>query len=170
MEEESWRTHHPSDIPHKRIDPQKKARSNPVGTKHSESLWQASPGTGIRLADVAAKHNMTTPNRLANSMIESRRNQTLRIFSATFTGNEFSRIGRERGGGTGADELRIQIISVRIAATRRKGQSEKEREGHRDENGTVSIRLLPIIIHGGGSGGGAIECSVFIHHDTVGEE
>jgi len=103
-------------------------------------------------------------------MIKFRRNQTLRIVSATDTGTDLFRIGRERGGGTGADDIRRQISSVRIAATRRKGQSEKEREGHRDDKGTVSILLLPIIIHGGGFGRGAVECSVFIHHDTVGEE
>ena len=55
-------------------------------------------------------------------------------------------------------------------ASRIKGKSEKEREGHNDDNGTVSILLfLPIVILGGGGDGGAVECSVLVHHDTVGE-
>ena len=48
-------------------------------------------------------------------------------------------------------------------ATRIKGQSEKEREGHSDNDGTVSFLRLPFLILGDG---GAVECDV-LHDDTV---
>ena len=53
-------------------------------------------------------------------------------------------------------------------ATRIKGQSENEREGHSDDNGTVSFLRLPalMILRGGGS---AVECRV-LHNDTVDDE
>ena len=48
-------------------------------------------------------------------------------------------------------------------ATRIKGKSEKEREGHSDDNGTISFLRLPFLILGGDSG--AVECGV-LHDDT----
>ena len=48
-------------------------------------------------------------------------------------------------------------------ATRIKGKSEKEREGHSDDNGTISFLRLPFLILGDG---GAVECGV-LHDDTV---
>ena len=48
-------------------------------------------------------------------------------------------------------------------ATRIKRKSEKEREGHSDDNGTVSFLRLPFLILGDG---GAVECGV-LHDDTV---
>ena len=47
-------------------------------------------------------------------------------------------------------------------ATRIKGQSEKEREGHSDNDWTVSFLCLPFLI----LGGGAVEYGV-LHDDTV---
>ena len=47
-------------------------------------------------------------------------------------------------------------------ATRIKGKSEKEHEGHSDDNGTVSFLRLPFLILGDG---GAVECGV-LHDDT----
>ena len=52
-------------------------------------------------------------------------------------------------------------------ATRIKGQSKKEREGHSDNDGTVSFLRLPFLILGDGGGvGSAVECGV-LHDDTV---
>ena len=50
-------------------------------------------------------------------------------------------------------------------ATRIKRQSEKKREGHSDNDGTVSFLRLPflMLLRGGGS---AVECGV-LHDDTV---
>ena len=59
------------------------------------------------------------------------------------------------------------MVKISIAAkmtTRIKGQSEKEREGYRNnEAGTVSFLRLPFLILGGV--GGAVECRV-LHRDT----
>ena len=49
-------------------------------------------------------------------------------------------------------------------ATHIKGKSEKEREGHSDNDGTVSFLRLPFLILG--DGGSAVECGV-LHDDTV---
>ena len=46
---------------------------------------------------------------------------------------------------------------ITTMATRIKGQSEKEREGHSDNNGTVSFLRLPFLILGDG---GAVDCGV----------
>ena len=49
-------------------------------------------------------------------------------------------------------------------ATRIKGNSEKEREGHSDDNGTVAFLRLPALMIL--RDGGAVECGV-LHDDTV---
>ena len=49
-------------------------------------------------------------------------------------------------------------------ATRIKGKSEKEREGHSDDNGTVAFLRLPALMIL--RDGGAVECGV-LHDDTV---
>ena len=52
-------------------------------------------------------------------------------------------------------------------ATCIKGKSEKERQGHSDNDGTVSFLRLPFLILGDGGGvGSAVECGV-LHDDTV---
>ena len=101
-----------------------------------------------------------------------------RLAGLTGTDHDRSRTGQERGGGTRAHEGQgrgggggchtVRHSHRSTMATGIKGQSEKKRQGHRDDNGTVAFLLLPILIlgDGGGGGGSAVECGV-LHDDTV---
>ena len=71
------------------------------------------------------------------------------------------RQGSDRGGTTtGSTTTNSKTRTTTLPSAER--NSEKEREGHSDNNGTVSFLRLPILI----LGGRVVECSV-LHPDTV---